>query len=683
MPHWQLDRFVVKADANTDYTLTELDGVTVKTLYTGPDAQTPTASNTIHTDANGTAYAYFYGDAQLRRGGALIRDRIRQGWEFLNPADPEFGGASVRAIQLLTPAEVAEVLDPTTFPTLNLDAKIQPWLDAAMGLYGDGLTGNGGRGCRILFDAGNWRFQHLDFRPGAQVIGLSSREEVQFVQDPDYNGDHFLTILGHLSNSDVVQRRTEVLVVDIGAEANGLLDANGDVLNCWHAEPEVFDGSDPDDEVTRTGIIGYRMSGSGASGRGYNSQKRGKNWLHECQFVRNGTPGKDNASGGVFVQGPDSLFNKVYCGSNYGHQLHIKSSETPDVSPVELGVTRSDPTQYASLYLELCTSGHISGGNCTGRIKIEGGEGDTTANEYGVNTWVTIEGVLFSFKNKTFTDHDTDVVKTLTGYVEIKHQKNVQILDCTFHPAYEDDGTDPMTHTVTHRPTNIIHVIGARTTGVFRGSLPPPDDEMWPAGTPEDDPGGPPANPYDTITNKPDQIAVYVIDPSIDTHSHKVDRISGLNGPLEVVGTVQAEGAQVIPKTTMTTVIDVGLMRNDVILTGGSTWTFSDDDPTNGTVCGVTVKASGADRTVTLPAGIADGATGETVATFTVAQNHRHWVVFYYLDANWYVSGYPSADEWLALAGSTSYADDAAAATGGVAIGERYRTGSAVKVRVS
>ena len=38
---------------------------------------------------------------------------------------------------------------------------------------------------------------------------------------------------------------------------------------------------------------------------------------------------------------------------------------------------------------------------------------------------------------------------------------------------------------------------------------------------------------------------------------------------------------------------------------------------------------------------------------------------------------------WASLAASASYADDAAAAAGGVGIGARYRSGSAVMVRVS
>jgi hypothetical protein len=684
MPHWQLDRFVVKADANADYTLTELDGVTVKTLYTGPDAQTPTVSNTIHTDANGTAYAYFYGDAQLRRGGALVRDRVRQGWEFLDPADPDYGGASVRAIQLLTPAEVAEVLDPAANPTIDLAPKLQAWLDAAMGLYGDGLSGSGGRGARMLLDAGNWLVSHLDLRPGVQLIGLSSRFEVQVIQTSDYNADHFITILGHLSNSDVVQRRTEVYIADITFTANGLLDAEGEVLDCMHSEPEVFDDDvDPDDEVTRTGIIGYRFACEFASGRGYYSKKRGKNWLHECQFTRNGTAGKDSDSGGLFVQGPDALFNKVYCGSNYGHQLHIKSSETPDVSPVELGTTRSDPTLYVSLYLELCTSGHISGGNSTGPIWIDGGESDTAANEYGVHTWVTVEGVLFSFKDKTFTEFHGDV-KTLPGYVWLKNIKGVEILDCTYHPSYtDDDGADPMTHTVSHRPTSIIYVQGARSTATFRAALPPPDDEMWPAGTPEDAPGGAPADPYGTITNKPDQVSVYLIDPTIDTHAHRFDRLGGVSGDkLEFVGQTEQAGSVVVPKTSMTTEIDVTKARNYVSLSNDATWTFSNATPDDGTICGVEVKASGGARTVTLPASIADINSGATVGSFVVAQNNRHFVTFLYLNNNWLIGGYPF-DEWAALAQSTSYADDTAAAVGGVALYARYRTGSTVKVRVT
>lgn len=684
MPYWQLDRFVVKAVANTEYELTELDGSTPKTLFTNASGQVVVAGNSVQTDSNGTAYAYFYGDAQLRINGALVRDRIRQGWEFLDPSDPQYGGATIRAITLLTPVELAEVLNPIVFPSINLDTRAQEWMDAAMALYGDGLTGAGGRGCRIEFDAGNWRFQHVDWRPGTQLIGHSSRFEVQFIQDPDYNDDHFQTILGHLSNSDVVQRRTEVLVVDISAEANGLLDADGETLNCWHSEPEIFDDdTDPDDAVTRTGIIGHRMSGAGASGWGYYSRKRGKNWLNDSQFTRNGTAADPDNSGGVFIQGPDCYLKKVYCGSNYGHQEHVKSCETIDISPVELGTTRSDPTQYKSLYLELCTSGRVSLGNCTGVIKIEGGEGDTAANEYGINTWLTVSGVQMTFKNKTFTDFDSQTVMTLPGYIELKNIKNVQILDCTFHPAYEDDdGADPMTHTVTHRPTKFIHIQGDRTTGYFRAALPPPDDEMWPAGTPEDAPGGPPADPYGTITNKPDQLSVYITDQTDETHAHLFDRIRGLyDDTLEIAGVVEQAGAMTIPETAMTTVIDVTKMRNAVTLTTSPTWTFSDSTPPT-TCFGVVAKASGADRTVTLPANVFDSQTGATVAGFTVLQNHRHWIMFEYLDANMYISNYPTIDP-LANANLGNYANDAAAAAGGVAVDGFYRNGSVLMKRIA
>lgn len=43
-------------------------------------------------------------------------------------------------------------------------------------------------------------------------------------------------------------------------------------------------------------------------------------------------------------------------------------------------------------------------------------------------------------------------------------------------------------------------------------------------------------------------------------------------------------------------------------------------------------------------------------------------------------SALETATDWSALA---DYADDTAAAAGGIAVGELYRTGSAVKVRVT
>lgn len=675
----QLHRFTFKGQPNTTYNLTELDG-SPKALFEDAQGQIVASVNTVTTDSFGTGYAYIYGDAQLRLGSTLVRDKIRTAYEYNAPEDPDFGAAMVRAVWLLTPAELAEVQNPRATPTIDLAPKIQPWLDAALGLYGDGTAGKGGRGCKIYFDAGNWLFSHLDLRPGVQMIGCSSREEVQFKQTADYNADHFITILGHLLNSDQIQRRTEVFIQDISFEANGLLDANGDPLDCMHSIPEVFDGSDPDDLVTRTGVIGYRFSCSGASGYGYYSKKRGKNWLHECQFSGNGTAGHDNLSGGLYIQGPDSKFEKVYCGSNYGHQIHVKSSETPQFFDIELGVTKSDPTQYVSMYVELCTSFFAIGGNSTGPWLIEGGEGDTTLAEYGVNTWITVRDVTFTFKDKTFTDHDSAVVKTLPGYVWLKNIKGVCIDLCHFHPAYDDNTTNPMTHTVNHRPTKIVDVTGARTTGNLRWAAPPVTDEMWPAGTPEDSPGGAPADAYGTITNKKEQLTIQLVDSTIDSNAHRFYRIGGLfNDRLVMLGQTEQAGSTVATKTSMTTVIDVTKARNYVVLSADATWTFSDSAPTDGTICGVEVKASGADRVVTLPASVVDGDSGATVSTFTVSQNKRHYIGFFYFNNTWLIRGYP----YNQFAGLGDYADDAAAAAGGVAIGSLYRTGSALKVRVA
>lgn len=567
----------------------------------------------------------------------------------LGATNPSVSTTSINAWQLFSSEELAQIKDMATVPSIDLAPKIQAWLDEALGVYGDGLTGNGGRGAQILFPAGQYLISHLDLRPGVQLIGLSSRFEVQFIQDPTYNADHFITILGHLSNSDQLQRRTEVLLVDISFEANGLLDVNGEPLDCMHSIPEVFDdNTDPDDEVTRTGVIGLRFSCEGASGWGYYSNKRGKNWLKDCQFSRNGTAGKEPNCGGLYVHAPDSAFQKCYSGSNYGHQMHIFSSETPNIFDVEFGVTRSDPTQYVSLYVERCTSFFASGGNSTGPWLIEGAENDTTKNEYGVNCWITIHGVIFSFKDKTFTDHDTSVVKTIPGYVWLKNIKGPVIDMCQFHPAYSDDGTDPMTHTVSHRPTSIIDIKGARTTGVLRMAAPPVDDEMWPAGTPEDSPGGPPADPFGTITNKKEQLSIQLADSTIDANATRFYRLGGLfNDRLEFLGQTEQAGSTVVPKTSMTTVIDVTKARNYVSLGADSTWTFSDAAPTDGTVCAVEVKASGADRTVTLPAGVADATTGETVANFRVTQNKRHLVTFAYFNNNWLMAGYPFRPKYV------------------------------------
>lgn len=441
-------------------------------------------------------------------------------------------GTTICAWDLFNGDEIAEISDMTRKPTIDLAPKIQAWLDEAMNLYGTGLVGSGGRGVRIEFPAGQYLVSHLDLRPGVQFVGLSSRYEVQFIQTDDYNADHFITILGHLDNSDQLQRRTEVFIADISFEANGLLADDGSTLDCVHAEPETFTDTDPDATVTRTGIIGYRFSGEGASGWGYNSLKRGKNWLHECQFARNGTASDPNNSGGIYVQGPDSKFEKVYCGSNYGDQFVIKSSETPMIYDVELGTTKSDPTQYVSLHLISVTSAFINGGNSTGPMLFEGGEGDTSANEYGIDCWINVADVIFTFKDKTFQETGTSAA-TLPGYIWLKNIKGVVIDNCRYHPAYDDGTTDPMVHIVTNRPTNIIDITGSRTTAVFRGHLPPPTDNMWPAGSPERNPAGlsVPTDPLNTtITNKPKQLSIVVTDPTNTTHSWYFDNLGFLSG---------------------------------------------------------------------------------------------------------------------------------------------------------
>lgn len=597
--------------------------------------------------------------------------------------DPEVSGTSIRAITLLSDEEKAEVRNPAIFPTIDLAPKIQAWLDSALNVYGDGLTGSGGRGCRIEFDAGNWLVSHLDLRPGVQFIGLSSREEVQFVQKIGYNADHFITILGHLLNGDAPQRRTEVLIQDVSFDANGLLDAAGDPLDCMHAEPEVFGDTDPDDAVTRTGVIGHRFSCSGASGYGYNSQKRGKNWLHECQFTGNGKSGHENACGGLYVQGPDSKFEKVYCGSNWGHQIHIKSSETPMIYDVELGTTKSNPEDYVSLYSELCTSLVVIGGNSTGPFLIEGGEGDTAANEYGVHSWINISDVIFTFKDKTFTNTADSTIKVQPGYIRLKNIKGVYI-DCRYHPAFDEvDGSDPMVHTVSHRPTNVLYVQGARSSAVLRIAPPPVDDVMWLAGAPEDSPSGPPTDPYATLTNKKDQVTIQLIDTTIDATASRFHRIGAIfNDRLEILGQTEQAGSIVVPKTVMTTVIDVTKARNYATPSTDVTLTFSNATPQDGTLCGMEVKATGADRTLTLPASVVDVTSGVAVTSFLAKQNKRYFVTLLYLNANWLIGGYPY-DSDAVLAASPSYANDTAAAAGGVAIGAEYRNGSFKCVRVT
>jgi hypothetical protein len=68
-----------------------------------------------------------------------------------------------------------------------------------------------------------------------------------------------------------------------------------------------------------------------------------------------------------------------------------------------------------------------------------------------------------------------------------------------------------------------------------------------------------------------------------------------------------------------------------------------------------------------------DPATGRAIKQ--IEQEFDHWFDNVYRDVS--LSGTTS------ISGLSNYADDAAAAAGGVAIGGAYRTGSAIKVRIA
>lgn len=520
---WQLDRFTFHGQPNTTYSLTELDG-SAKTLYSDSEGVTEAASNTVTTDSRGTGYAYIRGDAQLRLSGVVVRDQIRTPLEFSDPTDPNASGACIRAIDLITAEELAEVQDMENNPTTDLAPKLQAWFDAALNVYGDGAEGTGGRGARMELDAGNWRISTLQLRPGCSLVGRASRYEVRILQTADAQAP-VIDVLGRADNTDVVQRRTEVFLQNLDINANGNVDALGDPINCINlrAENTSDDPDDPDDLVNRTGVIAWLVQAGGASGYGFYSLKRGRNWIHECQFTGNGMEGTNNC-GGVFAQGPDQLFFKSYCGSNYGHQLHIKSSATPMVVEVELG-TSKQPQNYASLYMENCTDSVIQGGNCTGVMLFEGQEDDNTANEYDTETRINLSNVVFTFKDKSFTDATDDTVHTLPGFIHVKNLRGLYINGCRFKPATDDDIA---VHHYTNRPTSIVYIQGARSRAVFNGPLPPLDDWNWPAGTPEQW-AGVPTNTYDSITNKPNQLLIQTTDPTDTTHAWVMGSIKFLS----------------------------------------------------------------------------------------------------------------------------------------------------------
>lgn len=437
-----------------------------------------------------------------------------------------YTGAYVRAITLLDDDEIAEVRDPAGSTGRDLAPKLQQWLDAAYLLYGSDQSGAGGHGACMDFDPGTWSWSTLQVSPGQALRGLVDRFEVRVKQIASAQAP-VIDILGRGQNQDVVGRRTAVILQRLDLNANGNLDSAGDPIDCIHLRVDP-DNEGEDESANRTGLIAEEVQAGGASGWGLYNLKRGKMWLSKCQFAGNGlAPLLPNGKvGGLFSQGPDCFFYKVYCGNNGGPQMHIKSSATPTILNVEFGVSKQ-PADYPSLYLENCTDAMVGGGgNCTGWILIEGQEDDPTAKEYETECNINLHNFSLTFKDKTFVDED-DVVHTLPGFIVLKNIRGVAIDNVRVKAATDDDVG---VHHFTHRPTQIVYIQGSRTRATWRGPLPPLDDWRWPAGTPEQWPGSAPTNTYDSITNKPDQLSILSNDPTDSTHAALIDRIKFLFG---------------------------------------------------------------------------------------------------------------------------------------------------------
>lgn len=460
--------------------------------------------------------------------------------------DITFGGGSsiglgggIRAMDLLTPEELAEVRDPDGTGGSNLGPKLQAALDEAYDEYGDDQEGAGGHGATLLLDAGTWTWDTMQLRPGMSIIGLVDRFEVRVKQLASARAP-LIDILGRGQNQDVVGRRTAVVLERLDLNANGNVSLTNEAIDCIHLR--VDEANDGDDEsANRTGVIAREVQAGGASGWGLYNLKRGKLWLSMCQFAGNGLHPDlpNNKVGGLFSQGPDCFFYKVYCGNNGGPQHHIKSSATPTIINVEYG-TSKQPHLYPSLWLEKCTDAMVGGGgNCTGWILIEGGENEPTANEYDTECNINLHNFSLTFKDKTFTDSTVEppVVHTLPGFIHLKHIRGVNLDNLRVMPANDDDIE---AHHYTNRPTSIVYIQGDRTRATWRAPLPPLTDWRWPAGAPEQWSGSEPTNSYDSITNKPNQLSIQTSDPSDETHRHLFDRIGFLDNQGGIVGATDA-----------------------------------------------------------------------------------------------------------------------------------------------
>lgn len=466
---------------------------------------------------------------------------------------PDVGGASYRAILLLSEAEKAQVRDPSgATGSIDLAPKLQAWLDEAYDMYGDDQSGAGGHGCWLYLDVGTWTISTLQLRPGMALIGMGDRFEVRVKQPASANA-HLIDILGRGQNQDVVGRRTAVQLYRLDLNANGNYPDTSNAYDCIHLRVDP-DNEGDDDSANRTGLIASEVQCGGASGWGIYNLKRGKLWLHSVQCAGNGLHPNlpNNKVGGLFSQGPDCSFRKVYCGNNGGINFHVKSSATCDVSEIELGVSKQ-PDLYPSFYSENNTDLTFGGGgNCTGWILIEGEEEDNTANEYDTECRINLYDFVITLKDKSFQKQDSTYF-TMPGAIQLKNIRGVNMSNVRVKPATDDDIA---AHHYTHRPTYLVYIQGARTRATWRGPVPPLDDWNYPAGTPEVY-AGTPTNTYDSLTNKPNQLLISTSDPTDTTHSWKYDWISffangGIRGKTDATS-VQAGGVGEFIKSEQTT----------------------------------------------------------------------------------------------------------------------------------
>lgn len=588
-------------------------------------------------------------------------------------------GTYLKAMDYLDDDEKAQVRDPSGAGGVDLAAKIQPQLDAAYLLTGSDQTGAGGHGVCMDFDPGTWTFSTLQLKPGMALRGLVDRFEVRFKQTSTAQAP-LIDVLGRGQNQDVIGRRTAVILERIDLNANGNYPSTTEAWDCVHLRVDPTNEGD-DESANRTGLIMSEVQCGGASGWGIYNLKRGKVWLSKVQCAGNGKhPNLPNGKvGGLFSQGPDSFFHKTYCGNNGGIQMHIKSSATPSVVEVELG-TSVQPDLYPTVCIERCTDVMFGGGgNCTGWIQVIGAENDNTQNEYDTECRINFYDFVITLKDKSFQKQDGTFF-TMNGAFSLENVRGVHISNVRVKAATDDDIA---AHHYTHRPTNVVYIKGSRTRATWHGPLPPLDDWNWPAGAPETWPGSPPTNARSSMTNKQKQLRVLSYDPTDTTGSILVDRIAGFYGALEIASGVtqvapgqwDITGGTILRPTGMSTAVDITVGRNDVTVTGDVTLTFS-GTPVNGTMTTLTVKATGANRTITLPAGVVDMLTGASVTSFVLKTNKSCAIGLMYMFGEWKIWGYPIR-ELL----DKDYADDVAAAAGGVAIGEMYHTTGTVKVR--